>query len=450
MVSVLFYLSAVAMSFSLSFGGEIGSMEKPTGEDAPFYCLDLLASRRPGVPYSPPRLPMITPKVIENWILNELGSKAGFVSTTDSMHDSDTPLTLDQARLLSHRNDVSSLLGGRYRLLLQMEKTAGDGPQTSAITFEPHTLRFMAAIVVATSTIGSGDPSYTWGGLYRNAHSINRAVFNDPILRIRWAEGDSILPIPLSSEVEELRVVAREGLHTLSYKEILSWIEEIAQRAGNDPQFKKAATPELAMAVLMDQIRSQKITSLHALEDNNVQPMDIASALAKRIYKELILPRVDYDLLKALYPDDKIKPLYDVLLKDLAAELGLTDRVPEETGDVGSMKTAEYARLKEIYLSQEGRPLEAMQILIEHADRITRGTDPYVPSLMRALRISRWGRHLNFFPLRSLGLPIDPTSDFSKTRIEEIREFQSAMQRLGYSPAGILWATQLVRDSQFF
>ncbi|MCB0356164.1 MAG: hypothetical protein KDD40_04110 [Bdellovibrionales bacterium] len=239
---------------------------------------------------------------------------------------------------------------GRYRIWFKEGR--------KEIEISPHALLFLSEIVSATRIVTE---TKGFEELLEPYGVTGDPVFKSPIIRLKYNEGNYQISGPLAQELSEVLKIIDEGATTgISSRQAGRWMSAVLYEA-SEPEGGNLITPDMVLQVFKRLVQEGEISGTSVAETARWM------SLAERVSIELLLPRVEGDIFKALAMNNSnVDATYNQVWSELRALFSNPDAI-EISGAHGRTRRIDFERLKEIkklYLAQTGRPLDPGQIAV--------------------------------------------------------------------------------------
>jgi predicted Ser/Thr protein kinase len=317
---------------------------------------------------------------------------------------------------------------------------SGEGP--TKVQIAPHALQLMAEIISASRM--QLDPNKAEKVFSGKILSSN--LLRNPIDRLRLYEG--LRPDVTTDELRELVEVGqllKEGETGISARDAGRWLTS-ALKAARSARSGYTLTPGVVLKVFRDSLTDGSISTPSHKE--RLRWRDLAT----EVTAQLLIPRLDADISKALANGDRVvqDSYFDILdeMSALDQNEGAASYVSSSNGQERSIDRARLEAIKEIYVKKNGRSLSLSQIAFFHSrQREVAGGAGRVPdeSLLDAIASYFAGLHSKIAGFSSL-VEYQRTGSGSDEVRAVHQSLVSALKQMGYNEIAIRDALMLVNN----
>lgn len=323
----------------------------------------------------------------------------------------------------------------RYRLFF--------GSGSKKVEASPHTIMLMAEIIAATRF--ETDPSKAEREF--KGKIIDSNLLKNPIDRLRLYEG--LKPDVTADEIRELSevsVLLNEGEAGISARDAGRWLTEALEKAATE-KAGYTLTPGIVLRTFRSMLNMKSITAPSTKE--RLRWLD----LSREIVKDMLVPRLDGDISRALAKGDRVvEDAYLDILDEMFAlyrNNDATTYTSSRNGQEQGIQRDRLVEIEEIYLKKNGRPLNISQISIFHSRQRSAGEVGPVPDEALLEAIVAYYAKLN---TQVAGFSALVEFERTGTGGEEVRwahgSLVDALRRMGYNTVSIRDALMFVNDQR--
>ncbi len=273
-----------------------------------------------------------------------------------SLAQEDAPVTEGRVDDLVPRSDsLTRILTPDYRYRYWF----GEGREKVEVA--PHTLLMMAEIIAATRMQTSPEAA----GKVFKGKILGSPLLRSPIERIRLYEG--LRPDVKSDELKELGEVSlllKEGETGISHRDANRWMKAVID-ASRSEKYGYTMTPGIALKVFRHLLNKGSIYAPSTKVRLEWQD------LSREVTAQLLLPRLEGDISRALANGDRVvnDAYFDLIdeMYAIHADDSATTYISSTTGQEGSINRERMEKVREIYKKKNGRDLSISQIAIFHS-----------------------------------------------------------------------------------
>lgn len=355
-----------------------------------------------------------------------------------SLTEENAPITkgsIDQ--LLPRRQSLSKVETPDYRYRMWF----GEG--ADKVMVAPHALMLMSEIIAATRIQTSVEKAEK----VHHGKILTSNLFRNPIDRISLFEGSvpNVQPDEIR-ELNELSYLLKEGEFGIDNRDAGRWLTAAIAAARGTKNADNTVTP----GIVLKTFRAGLIEGWIHVTTNKIR-MDWLS-LADEVASQLLLPRLDADISRALANGDRVvkDAYFDILDEMIARAQDENARVFTSSlnGQERPIDDGRFAAIREIYKKKNGRELNISQIAMFHSRQLAVGKGTgFVPdeSLLDAVASYYSQLHTQLAGLEAI-VEFERTGSGSDEVRNAHSSLVSAMTAMGYNMVAIRDALMLVRN----
>lgn len=220
----------------------------------------------------------------------------------------------------------------RYAIKVQTDGTE--------VSIPPHALKMISYILSATRQINDTGLAAKAG--YDKLHTINKAVYKDPMERIRFFTGEVDKPKSIRSELKLLHAALKEGETGLSNRDANKWLLNTISRAVN------SSKTTIGYGDIIAELREGVSNSDISVPGNDSKVRVLWEAYTERVAQHFIVPAIRNDIRMALNNGtNEVSDVYNQIVRELMQR----NQDPEASTyflDGGVSRTIDFKRLQEI------------------------------------------------------------------------------------------------------